>query len=152
MKTPFGPFSASICSQEGHSTIQQDVETISRTRSRRRGDSKLILQFERLLNLASQKNNNNHFHIGGQRSQQEDGFTAERREQRAQEAVWPALNNALVCHTWTEFVGQISMKGRRGCRRGRRHAGQTDRMLGVTLTSPRMGMKDSGRTEGVGGG
>lgn len=43
------------------------------------------------------------------------------------------------------------MKGRRGCRRGRRHAGQTDRMLGVTLTSPRMGMKDLKEMGGAGG-
>ena len=37
-----------------------------------------------------------------------------------EEAVWPEFNNALVCHTWTEFVGQISIEGLRGCKRGRR--------------------------------
>lgn len=50
-----------------------------------------------------------------------------------EEAVWPEFSNALVCHTWTEFVGQISMKGLGGCSRGRRErqrwAGQADRLF-----------------------
>lgn len=125
-------------------TIQQDVETISRMWSRRRGDSKLIFQFERLLNLASQKKKTIISTLVGSVVSRKTASRPRGGSRVAQEAVWPALNNALVCHTWTEFVGQISMKGRRGCRRGRRHAGQTDRMLGVTLTSPRMGMKDLG--------
>lgn len=28
-----------------------------------------------------------------------------------EEAVWLQFNNALVCHTWIEFVGHISMGG-----------------------------------------
>lgn len=36
------------------------------------------------------------------------------------EAVWPEFNNAHICHTWTEFVGQISMEGQGGCMSGRR--------------------------------
>lgn len=70
------------------------------------------------------------------------------RQRLREEAVWPEFNNALVCHTWTEFVGQISIEGRRGCepwRRGRqRCAGQADRLL-ITQASLHMGMKDSGR-------
>lgn len=64
-----------------------------------------------------------------------------------EEAVWPEFNNALVCHTWTEFVGQISMERQRGCTRGRRErcAGQTDRLLFITQASLHMGMEDSGK-------
>lgn len=40
-----------------------------------------------------------------------DSHTARRDRQGA---VWPQFNNALVCHTWTQFVGQISIEGQRG--------------------------------------
>lgn len=53
---------------------------------------------------------------GGHR--QGDSIThTERRDRK--EAGWPEFNNALVCHTWTEFVGQISIEGQRSCKRGR---------------------------------
>lgn len=69
-----------------------------------------------------------------------------------EEAIWPKFNNALVCHTWTEFVGQISMRGQRSCKRGRRErqrcAGQIDRLLFITQASLHMGMKDSGGKRG----
>ena len=70
-----------------------------------------------------------------------------------EEAVWPEFNNALVCHTWSEFVGQISMgghereEGERGGRERRereRCAGQTDRLLLITQASLHTGMKDRG--------
>lgn len=63
-----------------------------------------------------------------------------------EEAVWPEFNNALVCHTWTEFVGQISVEEQRDCKRGRRErqrcAGQTDSLLLITRARLHMGMKD----------
>lgn len=63
------------------------------------------------------------------RHRQGDRITWRDRE----EAVWPEFNNALVCLKWTEFVGQISMGGQRGCKRGRRErqrcAGRADRLL-----------------------
>ena len=63
-----------------------------------------------------------------------------------EEAVWPEFNNALVCHTWTEFVGQISMEEQRDCQGGRRErqrcAGQTDSLLLITHACLHMGMKD----------
>lgn len=42
-----------------------------------------------------------------------------------EEAVWLQLNNALVCHTWTEFVGHICM-GEGGGRDGDVDATQMD--------------------------
>lgn len=49
-----------------------------------------------------------------------------------EETVWPQFNNALICHTWTEIVGQISIGGYRGSRAGEwgtRGEEQTDRQL-----------------------
>lgn len=43
-----------------------------------------------------------------------------------EEAVWLEFNNALVCHTWTGFVGQISMEGLRE-REREREGGRTER-------------------------
>lgn len=71
---------------------------------------------------------------GRQRQRDRQNHTQQRGDR--EEAVWPEFNNALVCHTWTEFVGQISMEGQRGCKGGRRKrqscAGQTDRLLFIT--------------------
>lgn len=53
-------------------------------------------------------------------------------ERRREEAVWPEFNNALVCHTWTEFVGQISIEGQRGCRRERRDRDMWGRQIGCS--------------------
>lgn len=47
------------------------------------------------------------------RGHRHGGRITRSKKRDTEEAVWLEFNNALVCHTWTGFVGQISMEGLR---------------------------------------
>lgn len=55
--------------------------------------------------------------VKGEREDRDRDRDRHSKGRNREEAVWPQFNNALVCHTRTEFVGQISIEGQRGCKK-----------------------------------